>query len=69
MYSARENSKADYLPKLEKPTEEQVTTRLALGWVEITGLGEGGVNVARMSRAKYLALVLIGVLAAMLSLP
>lgn len=68
MYSARVNSKACYLPELEEPTADQAATRLTLGWIEITGFGEGGVSLARMSRGKYFALVLIGVLAAMLSL-
>ena len=62
MCSARVSSASNYLPRLEEPPEDQLITRLNLGWLEITGLGEGGLNLARMSIGKYFALILIGVL-------
>ncbi len=68
MFVARMNSKAVHLPELKEPTEDQVTTRLDFGWIEITGFGEGGRSLARLTRGKYFALVLIGMLAASLSL-
>lgn len=68
MYSVREKSKASYLPELEEPSVARVTTRLTAGSVEITGFRDGGLSLARLTRAKYVAIVLIGVLAAMLSL-
>jgi len=67
MYSVRVNSRASYLPGLEEPPEDQVKTRLTFGWIEITGLGEGGLSLARMSRGKYFALILIGVLTSSLA--
>lgn len=68
MRSERLISTATDCAELEEVTEDRAITRLSLGLIEITGLEEGGLNLARMSRAKYFALVLILVLAASLSL-
>lgn len=68
MRSARLTSKTTGFTALEEGSGDHVVTRLSLGPIDITGLGEGGLGLARMSRAKYFALVLILVLAASLSL-
>lgn len=68
MSVARVDPKTVHLPEFKEPTDDEVSTRLDLGWIEITGFGEGGRSLARLPRGKYFALVLIGILAASLSL-
>jgi hypothetical protein len=71
MSVGRVQSRATSLPGLEESDpggfEQRDTSRLKTNWIEITGIGEGYLSLARLSRAKYLALLVIGLLTALQS--
>ena len=70
MLGARIRSKAAFLPEIETPRRNNVKEKHSVlspsRCIEITGFGEGCLSLARLSRGKYLALLAIGVLAALL---
>lgn len=57
------------LPALEKPDparfEERRAARFTAYWLEIARNGAGYLGLARLDRPKYLALLTIGILAAL----
>ncbi len=61
-------SKAIHLPELEQPIEARTATHRQR-FLKITGLGEGGNNLARLSATQYAAIIIVCVLAAILVLP
>ena len=67
MSTARVISKATYLPDLEDPipakNENQFTKRLTVYWEGITGLGEGSISLARLSRGTQFAVFSTSILA------
>ena len=67
MFDAPSSSKAPTLPELEAPTFGECNGQYWLTGtprcIEITGVGEGSLSLARLSRGKYVALIVVGVLA------
>ena len=70
MSGARVKSKAMSFPRLEVPLSDEHRpcgpARRRLQGFAVTGMGEGWLNLARLHSAKYVALVIIAVLAAAL---
>lgn len=70
MPGTRAKSKAMFLPDLEIPVPSRQDSRNVSGragrWIEITGIGERCLNLARLDRTKYLALLVIMTLGAVL---
>ena len=70
MFATDRQSRALSLPALEAPQPSRGhrpnAMRSLSGCIEITGLGEGGLSLARLDRGKYLAVVTILLLATLL---
>ena len=70
MSARRIKSKPIYFPELEAPkvavSQQQGAMRLISSQFQITGFDEGHLGFARLSRAKYLAILAIGALSALI---
>ncbi|PWK51669.1 hypothetical protein C8D95_11712 [Silicimonas algicola] len=70
MFATHAKPRAMSLPALEAPQPSRDSrpspVRRLSGCVEITGLGEGGLSLARLDRGKYLAVVTILLFATLL---